>query len=176
MMSVHLMNKQHKSKRMRFPTFHRHHGLLSSGDIDASIAKECNNSTNDSSELLPLSPLQYIRESEQDNNNDHEDLISTMSTMQQKELDNYNPLQRFEYPLSSNTPLPQDYDDDIINKKKTSIVDEECRTRMLKWCSNVSVSLLDDDTSICLSHFVCSYSSTNDKLNRWSNTLNCIQV
>ena len=81
-------HKQHKSKRMRFPTFHRHHGLLSSGDIDASIAKECNNSTNDSSELLPLSPLQYIRESEQDN---EEELISIMSTMQQKELDNYNP-------------------------------------------------------------------------------------
>lgn len=129
-------HKQHKSKRMRFPTFHRHHGLLSSGDIDASIAKECNNPTNDSSELLPLSPLQYIRESEQDNNNDHEDLISTMSTMQQKELDNYNPLQRFEYPLSSNTPLPEDNDN--INKKKSLIVDDECRSQMLKWCLKVS--------------------------------------
>ena len=129
-------HKQHKSKRMRFPTFHRHHGLLSSGNIDASIAKECNNPTNDSSGVLPPT-FQYIRETEHDD--DHEELISIISRMQQKELDSYNPLQRFEYPLSSNAPLPQDNNDDNnINKKRISVVDDECRSQMLKWCIKVN--------------------------------------
>jgi len=107
--------------------------------MGASIVKDCNNLTNGSSEVLPLLSLQYIREPEHDNNNDHEDLISPV-TMQQKELDNYNPLQRFEYPLSSNTPLSEDNDN--INKKKSLIVDEECRTRMSKWCTKVSEEVL----------------------------------
>lgn len=122
---------------MRFPTFHR---PSSSSDMDASIEEKeaCNHRKNVPSEVLPLPPLQYTREPEHDN--DPEDLISIMTTMQQKELDKYNPLQRFEYPLSSNAPLPQDNDN--FNRKKTLIVDDECRTRMLEWSLKVSEEVL----------------------------------
>ena len=133
-------HKQHKSKRMRFPTFHRHHDApSSSGDMDASIVNEAyNHPKNMSSEQLPLPPFQYIRETEHDD--DHEELVSIISRMQQKELDSYNPLQRFEYPVVPSKAQLQQHnnDDNNINKKRISVVDEECRTRMFEWCIKVS--------------------------------------
>jgi len=133
-------HKQHKSKRMRFPTFHRHndHAPSSSGDMDASKVNEAyNHPKNMSSEQLPLPPFQYIRETEHDD--DHEELlISIISRMQQKELDSYNPLQRFEYPVVPSRAQLQQHGIDESNNEKVLVVDEECRTRMLEWCLKVS--------------------------------------
>ena len=63
-----------------------------------------------------------------------DELIAVISAMQESESSTgaYNPTLRYSY---SN-------EDDKLHSSSPPLVNVDCRSRMLRWCSNVSVSLL----------------------------------
>ena len=70
-----------------------------------------------------------------------DEFIAVISAMQESESSTgaYNPTLRYSYS-----------DKEKLHSTSPPLVNVDCRSKMLGWCSNVSVSLLDDYT-ICAS-------------------------
>ena len=112
---------------MKFPTiFHRSTSSRVSNDEDTSPSDLL-------STPLHLSESSYDhRARHQDDSRHQDDLISVISAMQESENGLYNPTRKFTYHVNTIA-------DPMQCQSITPLVDEECRTRMLTWCSNVSI-------------------------------------
>ena len=114
---------------MKFPTiFHRSTSSRVSKDEDTSP-----------SDLLST-PLHSSEHSYDHRVRHQDDLISVISAMQESENGLYNPTRKFTYHVNNIA-------DPMQCRSITPLVDEECRTRMLTWCSNVSIY-------VCISFYV----------------------
>ena len=120
---------------MKFPTiFHRSTSSRVSNDEDTSP-----------SDLLST-PLHSSEHSYDHRARHQDDLISVISAMQESENGLYNPTRKFTYHVNNIA-------DPMQCQSITPLVDEECRTRMLTWCSNVSIYVCITPTSssrICI--------------------------
>lgn len=68
-----------------------------------------------------------------------DDSVSIISAMQESENGAYNPKRKFTYHINDIA--------DTMQQETTPLVDEECRTRMLTWCSNVSTCVVQSTSS-----------------------------
>jgi len=66
-----------------------------------------------------------------------DEFIAVISVMQESESSTgaYDPMGRYSY---------SDKDDKLLSSTSPPLVNVDCRSRMLSWCSNVSVPLLDN--------------------------------
>lgn len=129
-----MVHKSSHTMNMKFAIFHRYQESSSStsskGVLDVKEA------------LKQLPPPPLVPSQESSTTCDHmnmaqDELVSVILAMHDTETGGaYDPGKKFTYPAQEKQPS----NDDSCTKKekKTLIVDDDCRTRMLEWSSKVS--------------------------------------
>ena len=128
-----MVHKSSHTMNMKFAIFHRYQESSSTSSKGVLDVKEA---------LKQLPPPPLVPSQESSTTCDHmnmaqDELVSVILAMHDTETGGaYDPGKKFTYPAQEKQPT----NDDSCTKKekKTLIVDDDCRTRMLEWSSKVS--------------------------------------